>query len=244
MAPVPPTNKTLTEADLVAIGQLLDEKLANIIKESKDAQESIKELKESVSRLFAHHPRAVSFDDNVSALTSGEVVTVTVEKKKGTTVGLRLSEVDNTLTVVRIIDGGLLAGTDLEQGMEIFSINGIEMAGKSSPEAAEILINVEGTLSIIALKGVKCSSLMSVELNKDKKDTPLGLTLGVSNGMTIVTGIKEGGLASKTELEPGMALRAVNNVSCDDKKDSTDVAKLLSESSGSVTILAEHILGN
>ena len=88
-------------------------------------------------------------------------MTVIVEKEPGAKLGLTLSEVDDKLVVTKVKKGGLVAGTELAPGMEIFSIDGIEVAGKSASEAAGILVDADGTLTIIAFKGDEESNTMA-----------------------------------------------------------------------------------
>ena len=83
---------------------------------------------------------------------------------------------------------------------------------------------------------------MTAVMNKAEAGTKVGLGLGSSNGLIVVTKIRDGTLGATTDLRPGMVIRSVNNVNIDGK-DSMAVAKLLSEAEGTITVVAEVVEG-
>ena len=171
--------------------------------------------------------------------TKPATITAAVMKEKGGKVGLLLGEKGNKLFVSKIVPGGLMSKTDLKVGMQVLSVNNVECNNLPVADAATILMEAEGTVTILAKQPeLAPGALITVSVMKAEPDSHVGIGLGVLRGKVIVSSIKYGTPASKSELQVGMVVKGVSNVDCS-KKSPKEVAKLFAESSGNVLILAE-----
>ena len=170
---------------------------------------------------------------------SGSLVTAAVNKEEGAKVGVTLTQQGSKLLITKIKEESLLADTDLRVGMEVLSIDNTSCVGKTSAQAAEIFKGVDGTLMVIARKpALEAGILVTAALARDSPDAKLGIRLGMTGGTVVVTSFSPNSLASKTDLEPGMAIRTINNVDVAGME-STDAAGMLKDTEGIITILAE-----
>lgn len=84
-------------------------------------------------------------------------------------------------------------------------------------------------------------TLVTVIITKDDLTQSVGIGMGYKAqlGYTVITSIKEGALAEKSEqLRVGMMIKSVNNIDCANKNPA-EVASLLASSSGTFPILAQ-----
>lgn len=226
-----PKKAPMSEEEKAVIGELVDEKLAPVLQE-------LEELKEKYAALQAGGGVASA------PATRSTVLVVSVEKPEGgSKVGISLSELEETgaLVVKSVKPDGLMGSTGLEAGMELFSINGAEVAGKSASEAAGMLLEAEGTVTVIAVSDSSC--IKAGTIVKESADTKVGLALADSDSGTIIHNIKEDSLAAETPLEKGMLIRSVNSTSCGGKG-SSEIQEMIAESEGNIVIVAEDIVAS
>jgi len=142
--------------------------------------------------------------------------------------------------VSKIVPGGLMSATALKVGMQVLCINNVDCTNMPVSEAASILMEAEGTITILAKQPeLAPGALITVSVDKAEDDTPLGIGLGVLNDKVVISSIKFGSPTASSDLQVGMAIKAVNNVDCS-RKTPEDVAKLFSKAgAGSVMILGE-----
>lgn len=175
-----------------------------------------------------------------SYLDPAQMVTATMIKEGDDKVGLGLKD----MIITKCADGSLVADTDLEVGMRVLQINNIDMAGKTSKDAAKMFSEAEGLLTIVASKPDRAAGSLvvaSIEIPQvaEGEDKPsIGLKMKAKDGEYYISGITAGSLASSTELREGMIIKSVNNVDCASKKDLKDVLTMFKQTSGFVNILA------
>lgn len=132
-----------------------------------------------------------------------------------------------------------MSQTDLKVGMQVLSVNNHECTNIPVSEAANILMAAEGNVTILAKQPeLSPGALITVSIVKEQADSSIGIGLGVLNNKVVISSIKYGSLASNTDLQVGMAVKAVNNVDCG-RKEPKDVAKMFADATGAVMILAE-----
>eukprot|EP00797_Seminavis_robusta_P009903 Sro171_g075800.2 n/a (1950) ;mRNA; f:61061-66910 len=181
----------------------------------------------------------MSLIENSTLQTKPATITATVMKDKGGKVGLLLGEKGNKLFVSKIVPGGKMSETDLKVGMQVLSVNNVECEGLPVADAATILMEAEGTVTIVAKQPeLSPGALITVSVIKETPGSPVGIGLGVMNKKVVVSSIKYGTPASTSELQVGMTVKGVNNVDCS-KKSPKEIAKIFAEASGTVLILAE-----
>jgi C-terminal processing protease CtpA/Prc len=172
------------------------------------------------------------------SLVKPATITATVEKEKGGKVGLLLGEKGKKLFISKIMAGGLMSETELKVGMQVISINSVQCNNMAVTDAATILMEAEGAVTIIARQPVLApGALVTIAVDKGSEDSSVGIGLGVVNGKTVVSSIKYGSPAFRSELQVGMEIKAVSNVDCS-KKSPSEVADLFSGASGTILVLA------
>jgi len=207
----------------------------------KTPEEAAKILAEATG-MFTIAAESVLDESMVRQSKTGLVqktITAAIKKEKGSKVGLLLGEKGKKLFVSKINPDGLMAKTDLQVGMMVVSINNVDCSNIAVADAAKILVEAEGDVTILARQpDLSPGSLITVSITKDKPDSPLGIGLGYVNNKVVVSSIKFGALAANSELQVGMAIKNVNNVDCS-RKQPADVAKLLANAESTVLILTE-----
>ena len=156
------------------------------------------------------------------------MITATLEKKKGGKIGLKLTSEAGKLWVTKIAEGGAMdqAKTDLEVGMEVIEINGESALGMASTDAAKMMLDTDGTLTIKARHPL--GAFVCGTFTKSEPTTKVGLRLEDGGDRVMINSIREDTLAYNTELGGGMAIRLINNTDCVGK-DAMFVAQLLAD---------------
>lgn len=209
----------------------------------KTTEEAAQILKSATGIFAIAAESMLDFDPeliNRKIQTRPATVTATMNKVAGGKVGLLLGEKGNKLYVSKIVPGGLASETELRVGMQVLSVNNVNCKDMPVADAAKILLEAEGLVTILAKQPeLSPGALITVSIEKENPDSPLGLGLGVLNEKVVISSIKYGSAAAKTDLQVGMAVKAVNNVDCS-RKETKDVAKLFADATGpQVLILAE-----
>jgi len=78
------------------------------------------------------------------------LVTATVNKAQGQPTGLTLGALPSgVIGVKKINEDGLFANSDLREGLEVISINNVQVHGKSTAEVSALIKGVDGTMVIL-----------------------------------------------------------------------------------------------
>jgi C-terminal processing protease CtpA/Prc len=166
-------------------------------------------------------------------------VTATLEKEADSKVGITLSRKQGKMVITGVAKGSLAADSDLKVGMEVLAIANINTTEMTIPDAASLLADAQGTLAILAKRpSSPPGSLVTAAITKESASQKCGVRLGLWNGKIMIKRIDAGSPAAKTDLEPGMLVKAINNVDCDHDQPN-EAAKLLAAPERTVTILAE-----
>jgi len=160
------------------------------------------------------------------------VATVTKETAE-TKVGLALfrNDPESPLLISLIREGGLFSATDLAPGMLALQINGTDVTGCTSKEAAEILRTAEaGDVTVVAKAAVG-------QAHKESADVSCGISLQRQEGKGIViTKIRDDGLFASSELAPGLRLSAINGNKC--PATTKEAIAMLKGAVGDLTVVA------
>jgi hypothetical protein len=123
--------------------------------------------------------------------------------------------------------------------MEVVSINNRDVTDKESAFAVSDLAENLGYLTILAKRpALPPGSLVTAAIHKKTAVQKCGVRLGLLRNQVIIRAISPNSPASMTDLEPGMAIKTVNNVDCSEMT-SSEVAKLMAVEEKTLTILAE-----
>ncbi|CAB9496639.1 PDZ domain (Also known as DHR or GLGF) [Seminavis robusta] len=174
-------------------------------------------------------------DNNIS------FVTALIEKGAvDNKVGLAFVRKRGQLVVTKITEGTATADTDLLVGMEVLSINNNDVTEMPSGEAAKLLSEAEGTITVLAKRpSLPAGSYLTAAIIKETPETSIGIKLaGTKQGNCIIKDVVPQSPASFTELEEGMVIRSINNVQTKGMP-TKEVAELLKANVTSVTILCQ-----
>jgi hypothetical protein len=234
---------------------------------------------ESINGFDTEHFSATEMMDSVERATGNITVTahkmaqVTVRRIKahtGSSIGLRLALRNDTqqLTISHVEPGSLFADSELREGMGVVSINGLDMQGFTTQQAAGLVKRVKGEIIITAQvpppeaslllddlsvqtghlsTGSSASSLsgargprITVQVLKSSLDEALGLGFEAKAGEgMVITHVHPMALLGATGLRPGMRLISVNSVHCS-KLPNHLVRDILDRVHGELTIVAEE----
>jgi hypothetical protein len=167
-----------------------------------------------------------------------KLVTVTVTKPtRDTMTGLGVVDkpgsYGKTVPVINSIkEGSLCAGTSLEEGMHLYSINGVPCKGRD--DATAMMKVSEGSITIKAGP----AGLVWATVVKPSVDAKVGLHMErhKNSQKIVVTSVK--GLFATTELKDGMTILQINDQDVSGK-DMNVVLSMISEAEGKVSILAQ-----
>jgi len=174
-----------------------------------------------------------TFRSYLATIPAGEVTFIVVDKpKKWSKLGTQLTctavkETDDTklgFTYKVLKDGavvesvgeyGIFASTDLAQGQEIISVNGIPVAGMDRMEFRELLSGLKaGEVTIVVLdKSSKWNTkgeLIVVAAQKETDTTKLGFTYKVLKNSILIESVKPDGIFGSTELAKGQEIMSIN----------------------------------
>jgi len=184
-----------------------------------------------------------------SALNPKQLLASTMYKaSQDTKVGMGLQHHKGKgLVISKFSNGSIAESSELRIGMKVLQINNVDCKNMSTAEAAELLSNAQGCLTVVAQKahmlpGTYCVASISMDQSgfSDWEERPkVGIKIKASgNSSFIITEIAEGGLAEATDLLVGMLLISVNNVDCASLKTIDKVMKLFKQDAGVLNILA------
>jgi hypothetical protein len=167
-----------------------------------------------------------------------KLVSVTVTKpNRDTMVGLGVVDkpgsYGKTVPVINSIkEGSLCAGTSLEVGMHLYSINGVSCMGRD--DATAMMKAFEGAIAIKAGP----PGLVWATVVKPSVDAKVGLHLErhKNSPKIVVASVK--GLFATTELKDGMTILQINDQDVTGK-DMNNVLSMVLEAEGKVSILAQ-----
>jgi predicted metalloprotease with PDZ domain len=87
------------------------------------------------------------------------------------------------------------------------------------------------------------NALLTEVITKESQSDPVGIGLRIANGKIIISSIRDGSLASPTQLMPGMELVSIDNEDCFGAN-AMIVSKMLRDAVGKITIVASTKNGN
>ena len=138
-----------------------------------------------------------------------------------TKLGIVLLQTAGTSQVLikSISPGSLVSKTDLVVGLEILSINGESLETKNATEAAKLLSDSQGEVTIKAQGTVG-------KVKKTATQKAVGVTLKKINGVVTITNISDSGLLASTDIKVGQRLTSINGQVCPpETKDATKKIK-------------------
>jgi hypothetical protein len=153
--------------------------------------------------------------------------------------GIRLRQALPTdpVTISRLGADGLFADTDLRIGMEVASVNGVDIDGMTRIKAIQLVKDAEGDLTVVG-KAVAGGAVAVVF--KESKDQKCGIILrqgGPSDPVT-VSGIGEDGLFAQTDLKVGMQVMSINNVAVEDMTKEQAI-QIVKDTEGKLTVVGQ-----
>lgn len=166
------------------------------------------------------------------------IVGLSIGDKAVTTKGADGKTATIQIPVISKVDpDGLCAGTFLEVGQRILTINGIACRGKDDTYA--MLRMGVGDLTLLA--GPR--TLVAATVTKATKDTKVGFSIVKKEDddkVVVVTKVNPDGLFAKTNLKVGMIIHSVLDHEEVGNLHLDDIKALLADAVGSVTVLAEE----
>jgi len=169
----------------------------------------------------------------LSTIPAGEVTFIVVDKPKkwsklGTTlICTAVKETDDTklgftykvmkegAVVESVGEYGIFASTDLAQGQEIVSVNGVPVAGMDRMEFREQLSSLKaGEVTIVVVdrssKWNTKGEILVVIADKETDATKLGFTYKVLKNSILVESVKPDGIFGSTVLAKGQEIMSIN----------------------------------
>jgi hypothetical protein len=142
-------------------------------------------------------------------------ISVTVVKdSQEARLGIALREVDGTLEIFSISDGGLLSDSPLEAGDRLLSINNFRCGIWDPHKAIQRLKDITGTLTIIAENKQGDPNLVASMVSKRTLDTTVGIGFMKVNHTLSVGSINPDGLFANSVLNIGDRILSINNAAC------------------------------
>ncbi|CAB9526775.1 expressed unknown protein [Seminavis robusta] len=138
-----------------------------------------------------------------------------------------------TVPVINTIkEGSLCAGSDLEVGMHLYSINGVACKGRD--DATAMLKVCEGSITIKAGP----PGLIWATVVKESADQKVGLHMERhKNSRRVIVGSVKG-LFAETELKDGMTIVQINEQDIEGRPMS-EVLAMVTEAEGKITVMAQ-----
>ena len=169
------------------------------------------------------------------------LVTAVLEKtEKESRVGVTFVRKGGKLTITKIAEDGLATESDLLVGMEVLTINNVDVTEMPASEAAALMTEPDGCIQILAKRPIlRAGAYITAAIAKESPTASLGVKLGVTkSGTAVVKKIVPQSPASFTELEAGMVIKSIDNTETT-KMPAKEVAKLLATDKLTITILAQ-----
>ena len=167
-------------------------------------------------------------------------VTATMQKDETDgKVGMKFGERGSRIVITDIGEETLAASTDLRVGMEVLTINNVDLANEKVSVAAALLAATKGHLTVVAKRpSLPAGSLVTGALKRESTDIKWGAKIGFSGKNLVVKGIYADSPAAASDLEPGMLVRSINNVDAGVMK-ASNISEIFSNDSLLMTIMAE-----
>ena len=184
--------------------------------------------------------------------TTRVVATATKETPDSKT-GIKFIRAANgTIIINGLSEGSLFEASALKAGQEVVSINGTSCQGKTTKEAADMIRQAEGTITIVAQSApVKAVPVQAVPVTssparivatgtKQTKDSKAGIKfIQAADGTVVISGLSQGSIFEGSSLKAGQEVISVNDINCNGKA-STDVVEIIRHAEGTVTIVAQE----
>ena len=181
------------------------------------------------------------------------LIAVTIHKEtKEVKVGIKFKQGyngnDGPVCVKEIVPNSIFhkSAPQIKPGMFVISINNVPCNRKIASEVAELIKEAEGTIIVLvethmtrATKSFRGTVIVN-SIHKESKEVKAGIRFTQdNNGLIRVQGIVPDSLfaTNAPEIQPGMIIFSINNVQCTGKA-SSEVAQLIREAEGTITILA------
>jgi len=179
------------------------------------------------------------------------LMVVASKETRDTVAGITFANPTNEpIYIRRMAADSIFQGTSLKEGYQIVSINNIAMKGKEAQDAANVLKDAVGCVTILAKARVFTSTPLALQVGAFQSTTPLvvaaawkditgtttGVTIGsASNENCTVALLAPNSQFKETGLEEGDTILAVNNMAVQSRQEAANAIK---NAEGYVTILA------
>jgi C-terminal processing protease CtpA/Prc len=142
------------------------------------------------------------------------------------------------LIIKLIREESLFSHTELQAGLLVISVNGVDIAGQTAKEAADLLREAEGEVTVVAAIVKKGVVAMAV---KEMADHAVGISMkkNPTTGVIEISQIVDGGLFDETGLGPGQAVVAVNGLPC--PATTKEAIMMIKDTVGKLSIVAEDV---
>ena len=196
----------------------------------------------------------------MSSSSSSPITVSAVKTSVDAKVGLRLNmdSASKSLVVRKISPTSLFADTELEEGMRILSINGLDTTedGITAEEASGLIKRITGPVTIEAERIMMPEAAppvpaepVTVTRFKESTATKIGLRLGSRPSMLYIKAIAPDSMFADSELQPGMVIQSINGLVLSGGGDDGDdglafspeqATNLLRRVKGNLTIVAQQ----
>ena len=187
------------------------------------------------------------------AVTLDSLKTLTIiqrlpEQSLGWSLGLPKAQ-QGRIVVTDVEDGGLAMKSGVKRGTLLFKIDNVFL-----PCTYKTVAEADAAVSDLFHKvapGIPCTLLVQEEtpttlippiltgaIVKETKQSKVGIRLRTHKERVAIISLAEGSVSSATDLMGGMLIRSINNISCT-SKNPEEVAQLLADAIGVITIVAE-----
>jgi predicted metalloprotease with PDZ domain len=169
------------------------------------------------------------------------VITGTVTKDtKEDKVGIAFTQATNEapLIIKLIREESLFSHTELQPGLLVISVCGIDVVGQTAKDAADLLRNAEGEVTVVAAN-VKRGVVATAD--KETADQSVGVSMkkDTKSGVVVISQVVDGGLFDETGLAKGMSVVAINGYPC--PSTTKDAIMIIKETVGKLSIVAEDV---
>lgn len=148
-------------------------------------------------------------------------------------IGVRLARNGRNIVIEKIENTSIFYGTDLEEGMHVLSVNGVDTSGKTVRELSTIIaesskhpieiravrpINIEENIPLVPAVAELPPGAFLVEVTKSSASQKLGLRLSgrksesADNGREVVVGSVAPSSPFRGQLAVGMQILSINGV--------------------------------
>lgn len=148
--------------------------------------------------------------------TRRRLVVATLEKDaKDAPIGLMFMRQDGKLKISNISEGSLAADSDLTVGLDLLSINNVDCTRKRVSEVNSLLEAADAPLIILAERPqITPGVYVTGTVFKESVDTLVGVTMLQQGDNVYFKYINPDGPVAETDLQVGMMIVSINNISC------------------------------